>query len=52
MEMKALGIKMLQVGEGWRESNERDIWIEGNIIGFGRNLVPGKLLGVHQGYSS
>ena len=29
-------------------SNERDILIEGCIKGLGRNLVPGKLPGIHK----
>ena len=31
-----------------KESNERDILIEGAIMGLGRNLVPGKLPGIHK----
>ena len=31
-----------------RESNERDILIEGAIMGLGRNLVLGKFPGIHK----
>lgn len=42
-----------QVGGGMeKEDNERDILIEGEIIGLGRNLVPGNLPGIHKDDSS
>lgn len=31
-----------------RESNDRDILIEGAIVEFGRNLVQGKFPGIHK----
>ena len=34
-------------GTKW-ESNERDILIEGAIMGLGRNLVLGKFSGIHK----
>ena len=36
------------VENSFRENNERDILIEGAIMGLGRNLVLGKLPGTHK----
>ena len=38
-----------RVGGGTeRENNERDILMKGSNLKFGRNLVPGKLPGIHK----
>ena len=36
------------MGEGLSESNEREILIEGTIMGLETNLVVGKFPGIHK----
>ena len=35
-------------GRTERENKERDVLIEGDIVGLGRNLVLGKFPGIHK----
>lgn len=49
METRGRAWCLRQVGGRMkRESNKRDLFIEGAIMGLGRNSLPGKLPGTHK----